>query len=178
MLVPCERCKRHISVREEACPFCRQSNALSRLGAVALSAGIAVAGCDAGHQANPTQGSAAVETKAYGAVHGTVTERGGKPVPAIITVTSTDDPSGVRTYTRTVGTDDQGRFSIDLLPPGAYTSYAGYDLRKGRMELTGDMSRQFVVKAGDDVVLDYSVELRQMSEAMPYGAPPARRRVV
>lgn len=47
-LVRCPTCKRHIYESETACPFCaRQSNASPAMLAVALSAGLAVAGCGA-----------------------------------------------------------------------------------------------------------------------------------
>lgn len=45
-LVRCPTCKRHIYESETSCPFCaRQTNASPAILAVALSAGLAVAGC-------------------------------------------------------------------------------------------------------------------------------------
>lgn len=45
-LVRCPTCKRHIYQSEPSCPFCaRQTSASPAILAVALSAGLAVAGC-------------------------------------------------------------------------------------------------------------------------------------
>jgi hypothetical protein len=46
------------------------------------------------------------------------------------------------------------------------------------MEVVGDVQREIVVLAGDDKAIDFTVDLRSVEVAPPYGAPPARRRVV
>ena len=48
-LVRCEGCKRHVFAKEAACPFCHASLGGSGLGlaAVALTAGLSLAGCPA-----------------------------------------------------------------------------------------------------------------------------------
>jgi hypothetical protein len=182
MLVACDRCKRHISVREELCPFCRQPGALSKLGAAALSAGVLLAGCDAGKTKQPpheSQGSAAVAKRPYATVHGMVKARNGDPViNTILTISSTDDPSGIHMYSRTLPTDGVGKFTFDFLPPGNYVIGVMYNRNVAPMELTGEIQQPLTVVAGEDKEIDFSVEVREMQYAPPYGAPPGSRRVV
>lgn len=175
----CERCKRHHSIREEACPFCRHGSALGRFGAAALSAGVLLGGCDAGKDNKAAQGSATVEKHPYATLHGTVKDREGKPVHStILTINSTEDSTGVRSFSRSVPTDGTGRYVLDFLPPGPYSLGVSYNQSNGPMGLTGEVQRQVVLGAGEDKLLDFEVEVRQMDVAPPYGAPPARRRVV
>lgn len=179
MLVPCDRCKRHISVREDVCPFCRQPGALSKLGAAALSAGVLLAGCDAGKTKTQGPGSAAVVPKrTYATVRGKVSNRAGGPL-ANASVTINLDYSGSaaqhgHAFGKTVPTDSEGRYTLDLIEQGAYILYFGF----GNGSERGEDQRALVVKADEDQTIDVVLDMRTMDIAKPYGAPPARRRVV
>ena len=178
MLVPCDRCKRHISLREDVCPFCRQPSALAILGAAALSAGVLLAGCDAGRTKAPGPGSAVQAKRTYAAIRGRVTSRAGLPLSnASVTINLDYSGSAAQTghnFAKTVPTDNDGRYTLDLIEPGAYMLYFGWNGGNDR----GEDQRALVVKPDEDQVIDVVLDMRTMDIAKPYGAPPARRRVV
>jgi hypothetical protein len=176
MLVACDRCKRHISVREEVCPFCRQPGALSMLGAAALSAGVLLAGCDAAKDTQPShEGSAVVAKRTYATLRGVVKDRSGMVLAnAQVQLNAISEDSN-RQYLRSVPTDANGAYAIDLVEPGTYSVFANYS-ENGAM-LRGFIQQQLALAAGEDRTLDITI-VRQQDVAQPYGAPPARRRTV
>jgi hypothetical protein len=175
MLVPCNRCKRHHDIRDEVCPFCRHGSALAKIGAAALSAGVLLAGCDAGKTKSPEQGSA-VAKRTYATLSGRVTNRSGGTGATMVSISSTE-PSPNRSFSETVASSNDGQFMLDLLEAGSYSVSFSYDDGTWR----GTDQRQVTLKAGDDEKLDVVLDLNQqrdMDTAKPYGAPPARRRRV
>jgi hypothetical protein len=176
MLIACERCKRHFSIREEACPFCKHGGTLARVSAVALSAGVLLGGCDAGGK--KADHSSAVDQKPYATVHGVVKDREGKTLQDALIIIGSPDRGTGRSYEKRVKTDASGRFAFDFLEPGGCSIYVQYNQYTGGMNLNGAENRDLVLKAGDDLSLDFALEVRDMGTAMPYGAPPARGRRV
>jgi hypothetical protein len=73
-------------------------------------------------------------------------------------------------------TDEQGRFKIDILPPGMYTLTIYYD--------DATLTREVEIVAGGSAQVDLQMphikppETIEIINAKPYGAPPARRRRV
>lgn len=182
MLISCERCKRHFSIREDACPFCKHGSAFARIGAAALSAGVLLSGCDAGKDnkdnKNTTQGSAAVAAHAWATVTGTVKSKDGRSLDAAVVNISSTAQIANKSFQKGVPTDANGTFTLDLLEPGPYMLNVNYaDFTHGT-NMNGYDTRQLALKAGDEVKLEIVLELRDMGTAMPYGAPPARRRTV
>jgi hypothetical protein len=176
MLIACERCKRHFSMREESCPFCRHKGPLARVGAAALSAGVLLSGCDAGKE---KQEPVAPEKKPFATVRGVVTDKDGKPLQgASVTLGEVETAPG-RGFTKMLPTDATGSFDLGIIEPGSYmlsTTYAG---ARPQMDMEGYDQRPLNIAAGQELDLQITLELRMRTiEAPPYGAPPARRRIV
>jgi hypothetical protein len=171
MLVPCKRCSRHISDRDEVCPFCRHGSTVARVGAVALSAGVLLSGCDRGVQQTSGQGSQQKVVKpALGRIHGVVKDDSGAPLEAANLTFVRPEQSGPRTAT----TDAKGHYEVSHLEPGNYTvsiSYVTYNR-------AGSHEQLVQLKRGEELNVDVTVAVRTHEVAPPYGAPPARRRVV
>ena len=172
MLIPCERCKRHFSMRESTCPFCRHGNAFARLGAAALSAGMLLAGCDAGGGAKKQEPPPPAQ-RTWGSLQGLVTGRDGTPL-ATAQVQITLSGNGPTYFMKSVQSDAAGHYDLELLEPGVYALLFNY-YKDGKQ---GSDQRTVTVKAGDDAKLDVQLDIRDQEIAPPYGAPPARRRTV
>jgi rRNA maturation endonuclease Nob1 len=171
MLVVCERCKRHFSADEDHCPFCKHQSAFVRIGAAALAAGALLGACDAGKDKNA---GTTVENRAYATLHGVVKDKQDGTVLAGTQVhLNSIEQEPNRQHYKSVPTDAKGRYSIDLLEPGKYTIAAFYNGGAVR----GNTQLELTLAAGEDRALDITIE-RQMDVAPPYGAPPARRRIV
>ena len=162
MLIPCTRCRRHIWIRDEVCRFCH---------AVVLSAGVLVAGCDAGEKPLLDQQMQAKRT--HGRIHGVITDRNGAPLENVnvrlILATS---------QVQAAKTDRAGRYELDKLDPGAYDLAIDYfkDAPHGG-EFRANYTRSVDLKL-EDLTLDIAVDVREQYVAPPYGAPPARHRRV
>ena len=150
---------------------------LAKLGVAALSAGALLAGCDAGKTKATGPGSAVAAKRTYGTVRGKVTNRAGGPLAnASITINLEDRAaaSSGRAFAKSVPTDSEGRYVLDLIEPGTYIVYFGW----GNGSEQGQDQRAIVVKPDEDQTIDVVLDLRYMESAKPYGAPPGRRRVV
>jgi hypothetical protein len=185
-VTPCPGCNRH--VRDTTCPFCGAAvpTAAPRpafVGRITRAAVFsAVAGCWTGPTApdvkqpddtQHAQGSAAATT---GTIEGVATDAmTGEPVAeATVRVANT---------TIEAKTDEQGHYLLTGLPPGTYTVVIYGGDRNPR--LRGAMG-QVTVATGSRG--DVSIDVPQMRHPgggigpngtpMPYGAPPARRRIV
>lgn len=137
-----------------------------------------LAGCDAGNNKKPQgqgqgEGSAAAK-RTYATLRGKVTDRNGRPLAGAQVSVQTANAVNGRSLMKSVPADADGRYTLDLIEPGAYVLYFGY----GNDSQQGSDQRAITVKADEDQTLDVSLDMRDVQQAMPYGAPPARRRVV
>jgi hypothetical protein len=147
------------------------------MGAAALSAGVLLAGCDAGKTKTPGPGSAAVAKRTYATLRGRLTNRAGGPLAnASVTINLDSQPAASEghAFAKSVPTDSDGRYTLDLIEPGKYLLYFGW----GNGGQQGQDQRAIVVKPDEDQTIDIVLDMHDMHVAPPYGAPPGRRRVV
>ena len=186
-MTPCPACSRH--VRETTCPFCGAAVAAAAprsvfAGAVTRAAVFsALAGCWTGNA--PAEQTTTVEHKtetheqtkppaASGTIEGTVTDSssGGPVSYAQVTLVETN---------AVAQTDAQGNYKFEGVAPGKYTIRVQARANNPRM---GGAFAQASVVLGDtgaraDVQVAMPVYHYNPNQApMPYGAPPARKRVV
>lgn len=177
-LSPCPRCRRHVLVDEQRCPFC----GTARWSRIAVLAGVlALPACggtttpaatpDPSHVSNHAPRIATA--KIAGVVTNTRTQG-----PLVNGYVRLIGPDGVE---HTTGTDENGRYEFANLEAGAYVVSApptrhGAD-RGDREEdrLAGDT---VVVKDGENVQHDLSTWQADPRLKLPYGAPPLRSRLV
>lgn len=181
-LRPCTECRRHIADREAACPFCSAAVEGARLPVRVLGrisrAAVFVSAVGCSRTAPPPAQPPPVEQRfavppasGTASVHGTV-RRGGAPA---IGITVTLEPLGatLRSETRT---DDNGAYVFHDVPEGRYRVSPVTSGRRpsphADLDLTANtrLEQNFELPAVDPVEYHH--------EAKPYGAPPARRRVV
>jgi hypothetical protein len=180
MLRPCPGCQRHIYADASSCTFCgvavaapvvREPSArVGRLSRALVFAGAIAAAPACGPAVRYEALPAAA---ANGAVKGHVVRHDGRPVAAYVTLYG----QALRSVTggsdsMSVSAAGDGSFSFANVPPGHY-----------RISVSGlGDSPELDVRAGSAAVIDLEldkpkpVDTRHM--AKPYGAPPARRRVV
>lgn len=177
----CGGCRRH--VRDElACPFCgasvtsspRQARDLGRISRAAAFAGGLLGGCYTDHPApqSPPPPPPHVEPQPTGAtIEGVITDTSGaRVVQQRITLRTYRGGAEVMQIAET---DKSGHYAFTGLPAGKYiVGWASGDPRRqGQFEI--------VLGEHEKKQLDGVVErFPAMHQAMPYGAPPARRRVV
>jgi hypothetical protein len=84
------------------------------------------------------------------------------------------------TKSLTAKTDERGRYKLEAIEPSDYTLHVGFSAPtdRGGTERHGYTSKQVTVTAGSDQRIDAKLEINEVHMAAPYGAPPARRRVV
>jgi len=180
-LQPCPQCSRHIRANETVCPFCAATispaapapTIYGRWSRAAVFAGLA--GCYTSNPPPqnpppPDQQQFAQPPATAGAISGVVTD-GSTPlanVPIFV------DGQGVQ-ISRT--TDANGRYEIGPLRPGGYRVTFGYSNHPRRPA----PFRQVEVRDASvriDMVIAPQAPYDPSMDAKPYGAPPARRRVV
>lgn len=182
-LQPCSRCARHVDSRDVSCPFCGgvvhrrepQPVRAGRFARAAVFAGAALAGCDQGKLPDKApveepkeQPKPARASRVYGVV---VDEMGASLVGVGVSLNG-----DAQTYT--TKTDDRGRFEVVSVVPGTYRAefmYAAVDMG---MQRNGLDQREIVIAAGAAQRLEITLNVASHPVAMPYGAPPARRRLV
>ena len=193
---PCPACRRHVR-DERACPFCGAAVAPAAprglfAGPVTRAAVFsALAGCWTG--STPAEQTTTVEHKTETHEH----ERKPPPPPTTAgtvegTVIDSNTGSGV-TYAEvrlldasgqvvgTASTDGAGRYRFDNIAPGPYTVHV---LARGNNPRAGGASVAAKVVVGDQGAhADLQVAIpvyryNPTNTPMPYGAPPARKRVV
>lgn len=187
----CVQCRRHVDVNERTCPFCRAELAIpaprvalpvARLSRATVFAGAALAGACWTSSAPRTT---TVEDKTHerveeptpkpvapGTIRGVLRDLTTRAVLANTPVTlHTDDGMQRRSVT-----DDRGEYVFTDLPPGTYI--IAYDPMHPRQSPT-----LIQVTLADGVGQRADLEVYVPSSdpgpcCKPYGAPPARRRVV
>jgi hypothetical protein len=198
----CVRCRRHFGL-ESVCPFCgataesvQRIAAPSKLSRAAIFASTLLAGCytsspppqgppppppppheDQVQQPPPDDGRQFADppppvATAGIAISGTITDSNTKSPMANIPLQlqSASQPS---MPVRTTTTDAAGKYSFADVPPGSYYLLYGYaHPRRGRPQTT-------VVVESQPKVVDLKIYPPPQSNIpMPYGAPPARTRIV
>jgi hypothetical protein len=190
MLIPCGGCRRHVRSSEPACPFCgraiepapARSSVVGRLSRAAVFAGLAGCGApstpatqvDRTKQVDQTKQVedtyAAKPAAGMGTLRGSVRDHRGTFIPNF-TVTLGNDPP------RTAITDAQGFFTFEDLPAGSYElSWPISGSRQGSDSRVVEVKVDAVIRA--DIQFWPPPSYDPNSPAMPYGAPPARRRIV
>lgn len=191
-LRPCPACRRHAAVAAVHCVFCaaplpaaaaRPPVPRGRLSPAAVfGAALASSACWSSASPAPPSGDPAratgdVPAAEGGAIEGTVTSATeGAFAGWQVTLTGPDG------QTRQLRSDDLGRFRFEGLAPGRYTVRWDATLPRGRRPvaaLQADQQVDVADGATARVELMVAVPAPQLSPSpMPYGAPPARHRVV
>lgn len=181
-LRPCTRCRRHVVAADPTCPFCgaavdRTSLSRRALGRISRAAVFASAvGCaktaPPPAQPSPTEPRFAVPPANESAsVRGVVTA-GGVPVNGM-RVTLEPLGASVRRSTRT---DANGAYAFDDVPVGRYRVAPVTNER--RPPPSADLDLTANARLEQNFQLPAAAPVDHHHEAKPYGAPPARRRVV
>ena len=188
MLRPCSTCHRHVATTAIECPFCasrlatavrRELHYPGRLGRAAIFAGavaLAPAGCGDPSPHYRTLPTVHGTTATTGQVTGRALRHDGSPaVGAFVTLYGEvfrNHPSSRGLDAISMETDRTGTFRLDDVPPGDY-----------RCALSGrGRQLKITVRAGEAVVVELTQDkpspMPVRHVAKPYGAPPARRRIV
>lgn len=182
-LRPCSGCRRHVSDRDVVCPFCDAALASARphlraFGRLSRAAVFATAvGCHKSAppptQPSPTEQRpfAVAPADATASVRGVVTS-GGAPVSGI-TVTLAPLGAPVRRQTRT---DAQGVYVFEGVPEGRYR--VSPETNRRRPSPSADLDLTANARLEQNFEIPVAEPVDHHHEAKPYGAPPARRRVV
>jgi hypothetical protein len=183
------QCHRHVAAAEIFCPFCsaelapstpRHSVAAARLGRAAIFAGATVASaCWTGPQANPDttvhRQQQQVEAKAAtippGTIRGVVRDDSGAYRPQYPVMLQ--DEHG---KTLNATTDANGEFEFRGLATGNYTVYAQPTSPRGAPTQTFVTLQPEHGERADLAIYPPPVDRGPCCK--PYGAPPARRRIV
>lgn len=176
-LVPCPRCRRHVLADDHACPFC----GTSRWTRIAIVAGLALPACGGAKPA--PQPPAQVENTTTPPVEPSVPRAATAKITGIVTNTRTSGPLvGDLVYLigpdgdeRHVATDETGRYEFGSLVAGDYEVRVHEDTRRGNVTTPG---YRITVKVGETVEHDMQTFRMDPRVKMPYGAPPARSRLV
>lgn len=189
-LRPCGQCRRHVRASEVSCPFCRAELAPAppraagvggRLGRAAVFAGATVAGSACWSQAQPQPRDHTVERDtvdvkpgplAAGTIRGFVRDGAtGRVLPSFeVTLMG---PDGSIAYAIS---DRYGEYVFANLPPGEYiVQYPAPHPRQSPLEMPVTLGTD---KGQHADLTVYLPEPDRGPCCKPYGAPPARRRVV
>jgi hypothetical protein len=190
-LEPCAHCKRHVAVDATKCPFCaapivaspprtalvgRWSRAAIFAGATTLTACYTSSTGTTQQVQNDTKReptTVAQPAPGTGTVHGVVTDQNGALVPNLpisLAATGIERPQ----YTKT---DARGEFVFADVPPGDYQVI--YQMPSRPHE--GPNQRDVKVEADKIVEANGRIFPPPVDTGpccKPYGAPPARRRIV
>jgi hypothetical protein len=143
-----------------------------RFARAAVFAGAALGGCDQGKVAEPAPERTPVkQPRTASRVHGTVVDQSGAPLVETTVGLATAQ------HNLTTRTDKLGRYVFESVEPGEYSISFNYYAPGDAGEKRGHDTRQVSVSAGFDQRVDARLEVSEMPVAMPYGAPPARRRI-
>lgn len=177
-LRPCSSCRRHVAIDARTCPFCAAELApaadrpwiVGRLSRAAAFAGITLATACWRDTAPEVQ--TPVVKQVGGSITGRVSEaRRGQPIAGVtVHAVPRAAPTGPGF---TAITDERGHYKLENLPSGSYEVTYYY------LEL--QTTRHVEVREGVAEQVDERVNIqepRHHEVDMPYGAPPARRRVV
>jgi hypothetical protein len=199
----CRQCRRHVGVSETACPFCGAPREhvmpgrplLGKVTRAAVFASVsASAACWSNSPATSTttsDGSGNVSNHSGGSAVPAEDVSIPPPRPGMVSIGgicrdgATGQPlagvnveliPGVGAGKRGVKSDARGRYAVDDLAPGDWNVRFWGPRDAQRM---APPSQFVTLKAGESKRIDGNVDNRDWSNVpMPYGAPPARRRVV
>jgi hypothetical protein len=181
-LAPCPSCHRHVAA-EPACPFCGVTLASAptaratlpgRFSRAAVFAGATLAGCWTSSPPTETTTTTTVATPDanHGRIEGQLRDPEGD-LPGAQRVTLTPINSGPDMKEHVATTNEQGNFVFDNIPVGDY--------RLSASTSNGVAAQMITVRAGTQhrIVDAPAMHVRQHRlPNMPYGAPPARYRIV
>ncbi len=187
-LDPCASCRRHVAAHERECPFCgaarttvsiRATPLAGRLSRAAVFAGLPACwmGNESPQRQTPPQPPPVDEKHVDGeppgdgaALSGVVTDNGTR-MPLANAKVELRDGNGLVAATTT---DERGHYEFRSVAPGDYqlvTVLSTYD--------AGGSTQQPVSVRDVPTLLDVAMPVyRRAPSAKPYGAPPARRRIV
>ena len=205
-LVPCVACRRHASVEEAACPFCGGALAVPRPRPVlagrvtrATIFSASLAGCYVApdpqrppppppppdetthhHQPPPPPPDEVTYAKppaGTGGVRGRILDANGQPARVSVTLTQNGR------HVKSVRTDPNGDYALDDVADGTYELEVPRNEAHLRPPIRQGPHRRAVTIAGQVVTVDLRLDPMVAPErdnhcCKPYGAPPARRRVV
>lgn len=195
-LHPCARCRRHVEITAEACPFCSAAltpaqpvvrfvgGRLSRAAVFASATLVSANGCwtSSTSSTSSTRTSATqttVENQSPASGPGTISGHvhNGHTREVItnfqVTVISAD---GKRLTSQS---DSEGAFAFSGLAPGVYTVEWMQPSANRRLAPEEPKRQTVRVAAGQTAIADIEIDYPVPSNAkMPYGAPPMRGRVV
>jgi hypothetical protein len=185
VLTPCPGCRRHVATDDLRCPFCGVAHAGGVPRAIKMISGrwSRAAVFAGGALVAPACGPATTEVKAPSPTEGAAVTRPGRIVGKV-----TGDRTGApitgaiqffdaanKAYT--VTPDGNGDYVLEV-PPGTYRTYKPPPPRR-RATPTPPTEITAVVKAGETATVNLTFpEYDPHRAKMPYGAPPARRRIV
>ena len=182
MLQPCVGCRRHVDTRDSRCPFCGEAISASppravsgsRLSRAALFAGITLAEVGAG--CAPTPYETVHPHAGTAVVRGVLRDQHHRPVAgARVAVLGV---SGAPDHQHDMTTDSMGRYALEL-PPGEHRLHFDVNRVHGGRVTYGGTQFSVTLQAGEIKELHPQMTISEgMMGAKPYGAPPARRRIV
>jgi hypothetical protein len=198
-LEPCSQCRRHVERAAVRCPFCaapqaaaaarRLASHAGRMSRAAVFAGAAACGSSAPppHGPPPPPDPVVVQQLAdeptpvagKARIRGFLTVDGRALAGIAVHATHEDDTRHQTT------TGPQGEYSFIDIEPGVWTLTVDYELPPDRpQDPVGPVRRYVDLARGADQRFDIELssappQLRDVAPCCkPYGAPPARRRVV
>jgi hypothetical protein len=183
--VPCVGCRRHVAALEDACPFCGTSRAPTRralimkpgrLSRAAVFAGLAACYTSASPPAppeSPPPSGSGTPTEQQHWIHGSALRgklthaRTGAPLVGVTVEVWTSAAEATKATTNA-----NGEYVIEGLEPRDYTvSFMGPDgVRYAASKI--------VEVRGSKTAFDLAFDPVPAPVPKPYGAPPARRRIV
>ena len=180
-LRPCTSCRRHVATTTRTCPFCETDLPkardrpwiLGRLSRAAAFTSLTLgSGCWHEPASTGTTTPPPVVKQAAGAISGIVTQESGQPIAGVtVHATSRSTPDGPG-FTAISGID--GRYMLENMPAGVYD--LDYYIDDLHLQRGGIAVRGGVVERIDQRIV--TVRPEHHIQAKPYGAPPARRRIV
>ena len=188
VLHPCNHCRRHIDRHAEVCPFCAavpeavapRAMLAGRLSRAMLFASATLVSCDQGAKPNAESGSGSAAIKAPSTtwkLRGVVKDSQGRPLGgASIHLVLEGQPTQPAASFNAVA-DAQGRYQVEGATAGRYNvSFSWSDSSASSYRGNAYTSEMLTLVIGSDQSLNATMD--PSVPAMPYGAPPARRRVV
>ncbi len=183
VLQPCDCCRRHIDRHAAVCPFCAavvisappRAMLAGRLSRAVLFASATLVGCDQGAKpVAPASGSAAIKAPTTTwRLHGVVKDSQGTPLAgATLHMTLEGQPTIEQPAPITAIADAKGRYQVEGATAGRYNVSISWSGDRGNAYT----SEIVAVVIGTDHT--WNATMDPSVPAMPYGAPPSRRRVV
>jgi carboxypeptidase family protein len=188
LLRVCVHCRRHVGASETACPFCRTqlappatrpALAAARLGRAAIFAGATItSGCWTSSSSSARDTTVQKQEQVApnpgippGTIRGVVRDQNGAYVPNFPVVLEAENGTTINATT-----DAHGEFEFRGLEPGNYTvSYQPNNPRQTRATAAVTLQPEQGERAELTI---YPPPIDRGPCCKPYGAPPARKRLV